>query len=75
MMPAASAMFVLGTDAADQVYTGDALAILSAPLAHRSLGCIYDASAREATRDSVRAPISRNQTPDRLLSIPAFDDV
>lgn len=28
MMPAAGAMFVLGTEAADQVYTGGALAIL-----------------------------------------------
>lgn len=37
MMPTASAMFVLGTETAEQIDTGDTLAILSSPLADRPL--------------------------------------
>ncbi len=75
MMPTASAMFVLRTETADQVHTGDALVVLSSPLAHRPLGCIHAASALEATHDSVRALISQARMPDFLLHSPALDDV
>ncbi len=75
MMPTASAMFVLRTETADQVHTGDAIVVLSSPLAHRPLGCIHAASALEATHDSVRALISQARMPDFLLHSPALDDV
>jgi len=68
-------MFLLRTETADQVHTGDALVVLSSPLAHRPLGCIHDASALEATHDSFRALIYQDQTLDFLVHLPAFDDV